>query len=329
MALIGSSVPGPRRQNQIWVFSFMETPDWSQDMRINLTEDQKIYNWTLTYRHDSDVPAFYGRVVRKSRKGNERYTNDNNPSTISQTNVKVESKKKLIAWIASRCWTSSKREHFVAQLKLFIPDIDIYGECGQLQCSTSRSDAGGVKTINCYEELRGKYKFYLALENAICIDYITEKFFLALTNDMVPIVYGGGDYESIAPPKSFINVNSFKSVQALATYLIYLDDHPSEYAKYFEWKKHYDVQLFSKKWCDLCQKLWSVSDIDDDGQRIISPHYQKSYKNISDWWFHIPQRRKQRRHSSGKFINETDNLLACSSKPFFSAADVGGGIVAI
>jgi hypothetical protein len=44
------------------------------------------------------------------------------------------------------------------------------------------------------------YKFYLSLENALCKDYITEKFYLALASGVIPIVYGGSsvlDYQQV------------------------------------------------------------------------------------------------------------------------------------
>lgn len=55
------------------------------------------------------------------------------------------------------------------------------------------------------------YKFYLAFENSLCHDYVTEKFYNALLFNTVPVVYGGADYETLAPLGSFINVNKFSS----------------------------------------------------------------------------------------------------------------------
>ena len=41
-----------------------------------------------------------------------------------------------------------------------------------------------------YKEQLVKYKFYLSFENALCQDYITEKFFLAGLAGALPITYG-------------------------------------------------------------------------------------------------------------------------------------------
>ncbi len=57
---------------------------------------------------------------------------------------------------------------------------------------------------------------------------------------MLPIVYGAGIevYERMAPPHSFIHVNQFESIKALADYLHYLDKNDTAYATYFAWKAH-------------------------------------------------------------------------------------------
>ena len=46
-----------------------------------------------------------------------------------------------------------------------------------------------------------KLQIYLSFENALCRDYITEKFYLALRAGTLPIVYGGKtktDYEKVS-----------------------------------------------------------------------------------------------------------------------------------
>ena len=67
---------------------------------------------------------------------------------------------------------------------------------------------------------------------------ITEKFFNLLDRNIVPIVYGAGNYEAIAPPHSYIDALKYTPVQ-LAKYLDILDKNDTLYNEYFWWKPYY------------------------------------------------------------------------------------------
>ena len=127
------------------------------------------------------------------------------------------SKTKLVFWAVSHCETASKRELYAEALQQFIT-VDIYGKCGPLECPNAES-------IDCFISLSREYKFYLAFENSLCSEYVTEKFWRTVRLPIVPVVMGGTDYKKIAPPNSFIDVNDFPTVEALANYLLYLDVH--------------------------------------------------------------------------------------------------------
>ena len=114
-----------------------------------------------------------------------------------------------------------------------------------------------------YKEFLKPYKFYLSFENANCLDYITEKFFTALkTEDVIPIAFGGAsvdDYATSAPPHSFIHVDDYPTVQALANKLEYLAQNLTAYKEYFWWTEYYHVSSLWDNYvsaqCDLCEKM--------------------------------------------------------------------------
>lgn len=172
----------------------------------------------------------------------------------------------MVAWFVSHCRTDSLREKYFKWLGQHVR-IDTYGACGNLTCVPLRSE-------KC-DKLLDSYKFYVAAENAICPDYVTEKFYRAMASDIVPIVYGGADYSAYAPPFSYIDAADFKSPKALADYLKLLDENDGLYLKYFDWKKDYEVLSSPVSgWCELCEKL------NDPQQK------PKVYKDLTDWWFH-------------------------------------------
>ena len=63
------------------------------------------------------------------------------------------------------------------------------------------------------------HRFYLAFENSMCDDYVTEKLFeqMAATElPLVPVVMGGADYADIVPERSVIDVRDFGGPADLA-----------------------------------------------------------------------------------------------------------------
>ncbi|KAJ8031438.1 Glycoprotein 3-alpha-L-fucosyltransferase A [Holothuria leucospilota] len=212
-----------RRPHHAWVFLTREAGP-----AVNIHRDA-IYNWSMTYRSDSDFPIPYGVYNKKV-------------PTISEHEIvdRTKGKTKLVAWVASNCYkTGWPRLEFVRNLSKHI-EVDMYGACGDDNCTLSHRKCE-------YGPLVQKHKFYLALENKVCKDYITEKFWSnALRKNLVPIVYGPSrsEYEKLAPPHSFIHVNDFGSIEELARYIKKLDQDDALYSEYFEWQRHGSVELF-------------------------------------------------------------------------------------
>ena len=114
--------------------------------------------------------------------------------------------------------------------------------------------------------------FYIAFENSICDEYVTEKFFRTVQYPIVPIVMGDSvNYKRLAPPKSYIDVNDFESVEKLANYLKKLMNNPQEYLEYFKWKNDYYIYTFQTH-CQLCEKLNSVTKF-----QVV--------ENAYEWWY--------------------------------------------
>ena len=58
--------------------------------------------------------------------------------------------------------------------------MDVFGRCGTMKCPKDK----------CDEYLSNNYMFYLSFENSLCMDYVTEKFFNILQDDILPVVLG-------------------------------------------------------------------------------------------------------------------------------------------
>ena len=200
------------------IFYGMESPNmihhWDPTIR-----DLK-YHYTMTYHSASAVYHPYGRYI------------DGEPTDIRDINY-TENKNGLMVWMATNCrHTFWPRMDWVKKLQQLIP-LDIYGRCGNLTCTPRLAP-------ECVSKMRA-YKFYLALENAPCEEYITEKFWVnSIMNGIVPVVYGGtrAAYERVAPPYSFIHIADFSSQRELSNYLETLDRNDTLYSEYFAWRMH-------------------------------------------------------------------------------------------
>lgn len=244
-----------RKHNQRFIFLTQESPAW---LKINAADYNNTFNWTMSYRRNSDVKLLYGRVTPKRSAPQTQHDMDKlkrKMHDLSAINY-AKNKTKLASWMVSNCKTHGRRESYVQELKQYV-NVDVYGNCGDLSCPLDRNK--WVSYPECYDVLEAQYKFYFSFENSICTDYATEKFFVTLNHNIVPIVFGGANYSEIAPPHSYINALDF-TPKELADYLKLLDANDTLYNEYFWWKSHYRVesgveQMASHAFCDLCQKL--------------------------------------------------------------------------
>ena len=237
--------PKRRLPEQLYIFLSQESEIYEKPRNI-------IYNLTMTYRLDSDIPIPYGAFKKREKPRTHDFGGYYNFAG---------GKSKNVAWVVSNCKTKSKREKYVKELKKYI-DVDIYGKCGTLSCNKS----------TCFTMINSTYKFYLAIENSICEDYITEKLYRTMhLGGIIPVVLGGADYSKLVPPHSVINVMDYPSPRALAEYLHKLDSNDTLYNEYFQWRDHYEG-AGEGFWCSLCKYLHA-----DTLQ-------SKVYGNIRQWY---------------------------------------------
>ena len=251
--LLGSRYfPRHRAPHQKYVLYGREPPP---NVRVT-SEYNHLFNVTHTYKLDADVYFAQGRFVNRS-----------NPFMEMGKNY-LQGKTKEVGWIVSNCKTHSLRDDYVAELGRYIP-VDVYGDCGTMQCGAKYSLEGEG---NCTLMLRKHYKFYLAFENSLCEDYITEKVWKALRYDVIPVVLGNANYEKFLPQHSYIDVRNFSSPSALAEFLKYVGNNSTLYNSYFKWKAKYEIVTIWNHFCDLCAHLYTHENV------------TQIYTDLGLWW---------------------------------------------
>ena len=221
-------LPTYRPDGQLWVFYAWESAMHAVEQRFKANLNAANYfNYTMTYSTHSNISHPYGECKNLSQT----------PANIDQVINKTVAKKiHLVAWLVSNCMTSSLRENYVRELVQHI-HVDVLGGCGNIQCDDKE---------HCYEIL-SRYKFYLAFENSLCGEYMTEKLWRSYTLGLVSVVYGGLDaYKAILPVNSYIDVTDFSSPRMLADYLLQVHNNDTLYSSYFSWKHKYSCGSTSK-----------------------------------------------------------------------------------
>ncbi|CAF1149305.1 unnamed protein product [Rotaria sp. Silwood1] len=263
-----------RHSNQRFIFFLKESPMHSPT--LSSEQHGRIFNYTQTYRPDSDITAttlrnFFWLFNYKI------YPNYNFESILE---TKISGK--ILVAIVSNCGGSSSRLHYINELKKYI-SVDVYGKCGR-PCP---------KVPNCRQFAYSTYKFYLAFENSLCEEYVTEKFFLALDSaQIIPVVLGWARYDHYIPSTGYIDVRNFTTPRELATYIDYLDKNTTAYLEYFQWRQYALHIKMPKYMCELCLKLF----LDD------KDHKQQSLEHIDQYWNRNTQCHAYKKDKNGTWI---------------------------
>lgn len=218
-----NELPKFKHPDQLWLIGDIESPvnikmKWSRRSIFYIHQDQAIkilngkFNWSATYKSSSDFPVPYVQTFRLKEKNNVSYED-------------LKKKTKTSFWTVSNCFSPhvNIRMQYAKELKNHLK-LDIFGK---KRCQDNKPLPCGESSLCFHHLLKNTYKFYLAFENSICKEYVTEKLGRALKYGSLPIVLGSSieDVTKITPPDSFLHVDNFTSPKELAEYVNYLDSN--------------------------------------------------------------------------------------------------------
>lgn len=110
-------------------------------------------------------------------------------------------------------------------------DFDLYGKGWTSETSPYIKKVYKGEVIDKEKKLR-EYKFVLCLENSIFPGNITEKIFDCFFALSIPVYLGAPDINKYIPKNTFIDINDFKNLKELESYLNTIDE--STYNTYIE-----------------------------------------------------------------------------------------------
>ncbi|CAL2032096.1 unnamed protein product [Caenorhabditis brenneri] len=247
-----------RKPNVPWILWSIESPSHDR-----FPGEKDMFNWTMTYRKDADLWAPYGFLVKR------------NTSINYDLNPIWSLKNKTATWLGSNCQTPNNRIYLIKHMIHRGLKADVWGACGS---PPGVCDGVLKQQEPCVLELIRPYKFYLAIENSNCKDYVTEKFWKSLDDRMaVPIVLIRETVRELGVLNSaYISVDDFGNLKEFVDYVNKMSNDKELYLKYHEWRRDYEV-VFDNGfggWCDLCKRLQNLQEIQEN---------RKSYGDIDRW----------------------------------------------
>ena len=165
----------------------------------------------MTYRLDSDVNAGYFGYVNYTKEYEENKNKKKKENAIA------------VAYI-SNCG-NQERIRIIKELISHGVTIDLFGHC--FRNPTSRN----------IEKNLNSYYFTLAFENSVDEDYVTEKYWQALSSLSIPVVLGASNIHDFEPAeKSILYVKDFKNTAELAKTMIRIANNETEFWEMLKWK---------------------------------------------------------------------------------------------
>ena len=234
--------PPKRPKDQLWAFQTVECQRASNSFNTKAWDGLFNYSITpsrLSVSNQHDV-CMSTRPVRRDHLLKENYYE----AKLGMTNGSEVN----VLWFVSNCrpWVGSRRIEHALNLSQYV-DIKVYtrAERCRTELKSILGPNGGTKASY------NGYWFYLAFENSLCRDYITEKFWKIITSDSltIPVVLGGysmEDYEIVAPPKSYIDVRNFTSAKHLAEHLKYVTENEHAFNYYQRWRNEYLIPKYDQ-----------------------------------------------------------------------------------
>ncbi|KAH8250937.1 hypothetical protein KR038_009344 [Drosophila bunnanda] len=252
-----SDFPLPRAQQQIWALLHEESP--RNVLFVPHLEFLHHFHFTSTFSRYSNMPL------------TTQYLPSGQALTSLEYHIPYEVKSKSnpsasIVFLQTDCDTMSGREDYVKELMKYV-QVDSFGGCLKNKELPERQNY--LNNLFSPELLKflSIYKYMIAIENAACPDYITEKFWRPLLIGVVPIYFGSPTIKDWEPNnKSAIYVNDFRNPRDLAEYLTKLAKNQTEYDSYRSHKLNPQNPI-SNKWLllNLVTRQYHIGDSSPGG----------------------------------------------------------------
>ncbi|KAL4241047.1 Alpha-(1 3)-fucosyltransferase 11 [Mactra antiquata] len=299
------NLPIPRLPRHEWALMHEESP--KNDYTLTNPTFLSLFNHTATFKRESDFPLTLQYLDSIPWVESTKFL------VTTPEKTKLQEELAPVFYAQSDCHTPSDRDAYVEEFMKYMK-VDSYGFClHNKELPKHLADPIPGMDHEDFFSLQAKYKFSFAMENAVCDDYITEKFWRPLHIGSVPIIYGSPKIRDFLPDEhSAILVTDFESPKQLAEYLKYLNENDEEYNKYLEWKH---TGVTNKYLLDLMEeRTWSITETWKTGASNFIEDFECFVCNR----LHENLRRRKEGKKEIEHIVDKSHLECPVPKPFFT-----------
>nr|XP_060625159.1 alpha-(1,3)-fucosyltransferase 11 isoform X1 [Anolis sagrei ordinatus] len=247
--------PLPRAPHQAWALFHEESP--MNNYLLSHAAGLALFNHTATFRRESHYPLTLQWLP------DLHYLRRPPALGLPEKQRLRQAGLAPLLYVQSHCHVPSDRDRFAQELMKYI-QVDSYGKClnnRELPSMRLRDTSTATTEDSEFMALISQYKFHLAMENAICQDYMTEKLWRPMHVGAVPVYRGSPSVRDWMPDDhSIILIDDFGSPKELAEYIDFLDRNPDEYLKYLEYKSPGGIknQFLLET---MAKREWGVNDM--------------------------------------------------------------------
>ncbi|CAK1547360.1 unnamed protein product [Leptosia nina] len=225
-----NELPLPRNAKKvIWGLYHEESPRNVEELSHEQT--LSLFNFSSTFSRYSDVPFPLQYLDSIEDVTSKRYFV---PTDVKNSHLNMSP----ILYLQTDCETATERDAYAKELMKYI-NIDSYGACLKNKEMPAKFTKDYLNHLNDDDFLHfiARYKFVLAIENGVCDDYITEKFWRAIKVGTVPIYFGSPTIREWLPnEKSAILLEDYPTPEVMSKYIKKLLKDDSLYEKHLEHK---------------------------------------------------------------------------------------------
>lgn len=218
--------------------------------------DFNIFDYSTGFYNSIECEDRYVQFLTPDKFYQSFLSEDARPLSLIESYRALENKMGFCNFLYSNPNAHPNRDLFFHKLSKY-KKVD---SLGQWLNNVEHKGTGFVGHANECINIKSAYKFSIAIENASCKGYSTEKILTSLQAHTIPIYWGDPDLTKLINPNCFINCHDYKSFDEVIEVIKEIDNDDN-------------------KWCEMISQPW-FTEKNLDYKKERNQKYYDFWRNI-------------------------------------------------